>query len=244
MLQFVVIGLLGFSHKGLMFKYENKPYWLRRVNRNIKNHKLDKQYTQIHYTPNFKLENKRYQHPRMELPIPDDEEKEMISQQEWFFSPLSTPAVITTLSHWLHGYEEGSCESNSIKEMLGHQVKRSIKDVPGFHLAVGLLCEDTIRAIFQLENVHHDKRNALFLEKPEDVHDIVPFTVRSICIPSDEQYAGSLLINLLSQYNNGALIVNTETQKSDALIRFNPKTLKQNPRWYFAVLYAHAISYK
>lgn len=165
-------------------------------------------------------------------------------QQTWFITPLSTPAVLATLSQWVHEYPKNSIEANSIMEMMTWQEMVAIKDCPGFHLSIGLCCEHTIRAVAQFQSVHNDKKNLLLINDEEDILNVQPLTVRAIATSKDEDFAIDMLLEIFSNINNGPILLNGNKVlelDTDKYINFNWKRLKFVPKWFLDVIYYNGI---
>lgn len=212
------------NHIPIKYKFTTKPaptnHWKPQKIRNI-----------LH--PVHKKNKPRFRTPRLELAGYD-------GQQEWFMVPLSTPGVLATLSQWLHEYDSNSTEAQSIQDMMVWQEMVAIKDTPGFHLSIGLCCENTVRAVAQFQSVHNDNNNMLLVGLDDDVMGKVsPITVRAIATSVDEEHAVSMLIDIFEAINNGPMILNgrPEMQQRDKYINFNWKRLKFVPRWFLAMLY-------
>lgn len=159
----------------------------------------------------------------------------------WTIAPLSTPAVLSTLSHWLHDYDRNTGESTSIMEMMGWQEMVSINDQPGFHLSVGLCYLNTVRAIVQFQTVHSDKKNLLILNENDNILDAVPITIRAIATNKNEDIALNILMDIFHNINNGPILSRADNGSLivgySGYIQFNWQRLKLQPRVYLDVLY-------
>lgn len=197
-------------------------------------------------SPNHRKIKSRFRYPRLRI---DDlyEEDEFFydddeinkEEQLWFITPLSTPAVLSTLTQWLHEYDQNSTEATSLMEMMGWQEMVAIKDRPGFHLSIGLCSENTIRAIAQFQSVHSDKKNLLLIDSEEDLLEVQPLTIRAIATSIREDLAVDMLLDIFSTINTGPFILNGKNVElaNKPYINFNWNRLKFVPRWFLATVY-------
>lgn len=159
----------------------------------------------------------------------------------WTITPLSTPAVLSTLSHWLHDYDISTGEATSIMEMMSWQEMVSINDQPGFHLSAGLCYLNTVRAIVQFQTVHSDKKNLLILNESDNILEAIPITIRAIATNKNEDIALKILLDIFNNINNGPILSRSDngslTVCFNEYIQYNWQRLKLQPRVYLDVLY-------
>lgn len=197
--------------------------------------------------PNHRKIKKRFRSPRLEMDDLYEEDEFFYDEQEdlgedeqlWFIAPLSTPAVLTTLTQWLHGYDKNSTEATSLMEMMGWQEMVAIKDRPGFHLSIGLCTDNTIRAVAQFQSVHSDKKNLLLIETEEEMLEVQPLTIRAIATSINDDFAIDMLLDIFSTVNSGPFLLNGKNVEltNKPYINFNWSRLKFVPRWFLDTVY-------
>lgn len=189
---------------------------------------------------------KRFRSPRLELDnfyeedeFFYDDEQDINEEQVWFITPLSTPSVLSTLTQWLHEYDQNSTEATSLMEMMGWQEMVAIKDRPGFHLSIGLCSENKIRAIAQFQSVHNDKKNLLLITNEEELFEVQPLTVRAIATSANEDFAIDMLLDIFSTVNSGPFVLNGKNVEitNKPYINFNWNRLKFVHKWFLDTLY-------